>query len=65
MPRCGDAQWDESGKSSLSSDAAWASYLRWEKQLIDFYGANKLAHAASLESDDLPLSSHCASHSGA
>ncbi|MGO9822457.1 MAG: extracellular solute-binding protein [Solirubrobacteraceae bacterium] len=42
-----DAQWDENGKSSLSTDPAWASYLRWEKQLIDFYGANKLARFLS------------------
>jgi multiple sugar transport system substrate-binding protein len=37
-----NAQWDESGKSSLSTDPHWAAYLRWDKQLIDFYGASKL-----------------------
>jgi multiple sugar transport system substrate-binding protein len=37
-----DAQWDQNGKSSLSTDPHWAAYLRWEKQLIDYYGASKL-----------------------
>ncbi|MDQ6816981.1 MAG: extracellular solute-binding protein [Actinomycetota bacterium] len=35
-------QWDQSGKSSLSTDPHWAAYLRWEKQLIDFYGSSRL-----------------------
>ncbi|MBV9174378.1 MAG: extracellular solute-binding protein, partial [Chloroflexi bacterium] len=34
--------WDENGKSSLAGDPRWAAYLRWEKQLIDFYGNTKL-----------------------
>lgn len=42
-----NAQWDESGKSSLSTDPHWAAYMRWEKQLIDFYGASKLARFLS------------------
>jgi multiple sugar transport system substrate-binding protein len=37
-----NAQWDMSGKSSTSTDKSWTSYLRWEKQLINFYGASKL-----------------------
>jgi multiple sugar transport system substrate-binding protein len=37
-----NAQWDLHGKSSLSIDPHWAAYLRWEKQLINFYGASKL-----------------------
>jgi multiple sugar transport system substrate-binding protein len=42
-----NAQWDTSGKSSLSTDPTWASYLRWEKQLINFYGASKLTRFLS------------------
>jgi multiple sugar transport system substrate-binding protein len=42
-----NAQWDENGKSSLSTDPHWAAYLRWDKQLIDFYGASKLARFLS------------------
>jgi multiple sugar transport system substrate-binding protein len=30
------------GKSNLSKDPGWAKYLRWSKNLIDFYGADKL-----------------------
>jgi multiple sugar transport system substrate-binding protein len=37
-----NAQWDENGKSSLATDPHWAAYMRWEKQLIDFYGASRL-----------------------
>jgi multiple sugar transport system substrate-binding protein len=37
-----NAHWDENGQSSLATDPHWAAYLRWEKQLIDFYGASKL-----------------------
>lgn len=42
-----NAQWDENGKSSISTDPHWAAYLRWEKQLTDFYGASKLARFLS------------------
>ena len=42
-----NAQWDENGKSSLGTDPAWAAYMRWEKQLINFYGASKLARFLS------------------
>ena len=42
-----NSQWDENGKSSLSTDPTWAAYMRWDKQLIDFYGASKLARFLS------------------
>jgi multiple sugar transport system substrate-binding protein len=42
-----NAQWDENGKSSLGTDPHWAAYMRWEKQLIDWYGASKLARFLS------------------
>src|SRR3954464_1286393 len=37
------AKWvDDSGKSSLSTDPAWAKLLKWQKDLIDWYGYDKL-----------------------
>jgi multiple sugar transport system substrate-binding protein len=30
------------GKSSLGTDPSWATFLRWQKSLIDFYGYNNL-----------------------
>jgi multiple sugar transport system substrate-binding protein len=37
------AKWvDDSGKSSLSKDPAWAKMLKWQKDLIDWYGYDKL-----------------------
>jgi multiple sugar transport system substrate-binding protein len=42
-----NAQWDTNGKSSIATDPAWAGYLRWEKQLIDYYGASKLTRFLS------------------
>jgi multiple sugar transport system substrate-binding protein len=37
------AKWlDSNGKSSLSTSAGWARYLRWSKGLIDWYGVDKL-----------------------
>ena len=37
------AKWtDESGKSSIGSDPAWAKLLTWQKDLIDWYGYDKL-----------------------
>jgi multiple sugar transport system substrate-binding protein len=42
-----NAHWDTNGKSSLATDPHWAAYMRWEKQLIDFYGPSKLARFLS------------------
>jgi multiple sugar transport system substrate-binding protein len=42
-----NAQWDQSGKSSLGTDPHWAQYMNWDKQLINFYGASKLARFLS------------------
>ena len=37
------AKWvDDSGKSSLSTDPAWQKLLKWQKDLIDWYGYDKL-----------------------
>ena len=37
-----NAHWDINGKSALGVDPHWAAYLRWDKQLTDFYGTSKL-----------------------
>jgi multiple sugar transport system substrate-binding protein len=42
-----NAHWDEHGKSALATDPAWARYLMWERQLIDFYGVSKLTKFVS------------------
>jgi multiple sugar transport system substrate-binding protein len=37
------AKWvDDGGKSSLGKDPAWAKLLKWQKDLIDWYGYDKL-----------------------
>jgi multiple sugar transport system substrate-binding protein len=37
------AKWvDDAGKSTIGSDPNWAKLLTWQKQLIDFYGYDKL-----------------------
>jgi multiple sugar transport system substrate-binding protein len=41
-PMFGGKWVDDSGKSSLGSDPAWAKLLHWQKELIDFYGYDKL-----------------------
>jgi multiple sugar transport system substrate-binding protein len=37
-----NAQWFKDGKSSLGKDAKWQKLLRWQKQLIDYYGHKNL-----------------------
>jgi multiple sugar transport system substrate-binding protein len=37
------AQWfDPAGKSAYATDAGWAAMLNWQKELIDWYGYDKL-----------------------
>lgn len=37
------AKWqDASGKSSLASDPNWAKLMKWQKDLVDWYGYDKL-----------------------
>jgi multiple sugar transport system substrate-binding protein len=33
---------DSDGKSSLSKDRSWAKFLKWQKNLVDFYGHKNL-----------------------
>jgi multiple sugar transport system substrate-binding protein len=42
-----NAQWDQGGKSSLATDPHWGAYMRWDKQLINWYGASKLTRFLS------------------
>jgi multiple sugar transport system substrate-binding protein len=42
QPLIGGRYFDKNGKSSLSTDPAWAKLLRWQKGLIDFFGYDKL-----------------------
>ncbi len=42
QPLIGAHYFDKNGKSSLASDPAWAKFLRWQKQLVDFFGYDKL-----------------------
>jgi multiple sugar transport system substrate-binding protein len=37
-----NAKWFQGGKSALSKDPKWQKLLRWQKQLIDFYGHKNL-----------------------
>ena len=37
------ARWQGDGKSSVSSDPAWTRLLRWQKELVDWYGREHLA----------------------
>jgi multiple sugar transport system substrate-binding protein len=42
QPLIGAHYFDKAGKSSISTDPAWAKFLKWQKSLVDFYGYDKL-----------------------
>src|SRR3954469_6700481 len=42
QPLFGGKYFDSSGKSSLGTDPSWAKFLRWQKNLVDFYGQANL-----------------------
>jgi multiple sugar transport system substrate-binding protein len=42
QPLIGASYFDKNGKSSLSTDPAWAKFFRWQKSLVDYYGYDKL-----------------------
>jgi multiple sugar transport system substrate-binding protein len=51
------AKWlDASGKSNLAKDPGWATYLRWSKGLIDWYGADKLKRWQAKVGDEFSAS---------
>jgi multiple sugar transport system substrate-binding protein len=37
------AQWVDGDKSTIASSSGWTEFLNWQKDLIDFYGHDKLA----------------------
>lgn len=44
MAPAGDAKWFlDDGKSAIGSDPAWKEILRWQKDLVDWYGYKNLA----------------------
>ena len=42
QPSFGAKWFDKQGRSSLSTDPAWKRLLNWQKNLVDFYGHDKL-----------------------
>jgi multiple sugar transport system substrate-binding protein len=47
------ATWfDQGGKSALATDPAWAAMLTWQKQLVDFYGSDKLTKFSAGKGDE-------------
>jgi len=43
---------DESGKSSLAAQPGWADMLRWQKELIDWYGYDNLVRWQASAGDE-------------
>jgi len=49
----GATWYDDQGKSTLASDAAWKTAFEWDKQLVDYYGYDNLVKfKASLGGSD-------------
>ena len=42
QPLIGASYFDKNGKSSLASEPAWASFFRWQKNLVDAFGYSNL-----------------------
>ena len=51
-----DAQWFDGNKSALGSDPAWASFLTWDKNLIDWYGYDNLQRFQAGAGDEFSAS---------
>ncbi len=52
----GATYFDKSGKSNLSHDPGWARLLRWQKDLIDYYGYDKLVRWQTGAGDEFSAS---------
>ena len=51
------APWfDASGQPSLSKDPRWAALLKWQKQLVDWYGYDKLRTFTAASADEFGAS---------
>jgi multiple sugar transport system substrate-binding protein len=51
------APWfDASGKPILSKDPRWAAMLKWQKQLVDWYGYDKLRKFTAASADEFGAS---------
>jgi multiple sugar transport system substrate-binding protein len=51
------AKWtDAKGRSILSTDPAWAKLLHWQKDLVDFYGFDKLQRFKARAGDEFAAS---------
>jgi multiple sugar transport system substrate-binding protein len=55
-PMFGGKWVDDSGKSTLASDPAWAKLFTWQKELIDFYGYDNLVKFQSGLGDEFSAS---------
>lgn len=48
-----DADWyDEDGKSAIASDPDWAAMFEWQKEFVDFYGADQLTKFIAGQGDE-------------
>jgi multiple sugar transport system substrate-binding protein len=48
-----DADWyDEDGKSAVASDPDWAAMFQWQKDFVDFYGADDLNRFIAGQGDE-------------
>jgi multiple sugar transport system substrate-binding protein len=56
QPLVGGKYFDSKGKSSLSTDPAWARLLRWQKNLINYYGHAKLVRWQAGAGDEFSAS---------
>jgi multiple sugar transport system substrate-binding protein len=48
----GATWYDAQGKSTFATDPAWAAGFQWQKDLVDFYGADNLAKFVAGSSDE-------------
>ena len=47
------AKWtDSAGHSTISKDPQWAKFLKWQKSLVDWYGASKLVKFNAAAADE-------------
>lgn len=52
----GATYFDKNGKSNLSTDPGWARLFKWQKNLIDYYGYDKLVRWQTKAGDEFAAS---------